>query len=167
MSLDRLRGLDLDLLVVLAALLETRHVSRAAERLGVTQSAVSRSLGRLRELFDDELLVRTGHGMRATARAEALRAPLGRWLANTEELVRPAEAFDPKVHPRRFRLSTADYGTEVVLRPFLQRIDREGLAVELELVPLTPEDLRALGRGEVDVVLGPRDDAGPGIVWSE
>src|SRR3954469_12753340 len=87
MSTAHLSGLDLNLLVQLDALLAEGHVTRAARRAGVTQSAMSRALARLRELLGDPLLVRTGRGMVMTARARALAAPLARALTDLQAVV--------------------------------------------------------------------------------
>src|SRR5690349_974701 len=85
---------DLNLLVVLQRLLETGSVTAAAERLGLSQPAVSRALGRLREAFADALFVRTPEGLRATPRAEQLRAELAAVLGRVESLL-AGTAFTP------------------------------------------------------------------------
>ena len=83
---------ELRLLTSLEALLETRSVSQAADRLGVSQPAMSRTLARLRDQLGDPLLVRSRGGMVPTPRAEALAGPLRRWLTQGEDLLRP-DAF--------------------------------------------------------------------------
>ena len=109
MHLAELARHDLNTLVALHALLETRSVSRAAERLNLSQPAVSRTLARLREAFDDPLFVRAQRGLRPTARAEALRQPLARLLQELGALLAPPE-FSPADSQRRFQLATTDYG---------------------------------------------------------
>src|SRR5215831_20739913 len=89
-----IQNVDLNLLVVLDVLLEERNASRAARRLGLTQSTVSGMLARLRDALGDPLFVRARHGLRPTPRAEALAAPLRRWLEDARGLVAAAE-FDP------------------------------------------------------------------------
>src|SRR6267143_7014926 len=79
------RGLDLNLLIPLRALLTERHVTRAAEKLGITQPAMSASLARLRTLFGDQLLVRGPKGLAPTPRAEQLHERLGRMMAIVEQ----------------------------------------------------------------------------------
>ncbi|WP_328700184.1 LysR family transcriptional regulator [Brucella tritici] len=86
-----LRSLDLNLLVILDALLDEAHVSRAADRLNLTQPAVSNALQRCRVLFNDQLLERGRGTMRRTPKAEALRAPLKTLLAGVLDLVDPPE----------------------------------------------------------------------------
>jgi len=103
------RGIDLNLLVVLHVLIRERSVSRAAERLFLGQPAVSGALARLRKLFDDELLVRTGHSMAPTTRALSLYAQLGPALETVRgTIVRQAD-FDPAVQQRVFRVGMRDW----------------------------------------------------------
>ncbi|OIS94203.1 LysR family transcriptional regulator [Brucella cytisi] len=114
-----LRSIDLNLLVILDALLDETHVGRAANRVGLSQPAASAALQRCRQLFGDELLERGRGTMRRTARAESLRAPLKSLLSEIEELVDPPEI--PLANIRQsLRLLMADYPALFVL-PLLQR----------------------------------------------
>lgn len=106
--------IDLNLLVAFDALLAERSVTRAAARIGIGQSAMSSALGRLRTLFDDELLTRAPEGMRPTPRALALAEPLRIVLRQVQVLVRRDEAFDPRTVARTFTISLPD-STEVLL----------------------------------------------------
>ena len=106
----------LQLLPALHALLEERNVTRAAKRLGLTQSALSHKLRQLRELLDDPLLVRGGQGMVRTARAEALMEPLQHSLRALHNALQPPRAFDPKTSQRIFRLSNSD-AAEIMVIP--------------------------------------------------
>ncbi len=115
-----LRRVDLNLLVALNALLEEQHVTRAAERVGMSQSAMSRALSRLRYTFQDPLFVRTSEGMTATKRARELTAPIQELLANIEILVQP-QTFDPSTANETFCIHTRDY----VAATFLQRVIEE------------------------------------------
>lgn len=117
MRLDHLRSKDLNLLVVLATLLETRSTTRAAARLGLTQSATSRALQRLRDQLDDPLFVRGPGGLVPTARAEALGAKLRHVLDAAADLMEPA-AFDPATARRAFVVGMADL-SETWLMPRL------------------------------------------------
>jgi len=166
-STERLQTADLDLLVVLDALLDEEHVGRAAQRLGRTPSAVSRALGRLRDQFDDELLVRTGHGMRPTARAKALEGPLRRWLLDADRLLQPVQAFDPARAHRTFRVCSADYGALVVIEPLFHRLVREYPAIDVDLRPYDATTAQALVAGEIDIVIGPRRPSAAGVIWGE
>ena len=129
---DNLATLDLNLLKALDALLRTESVSRSAQRLNVTQSAVSHALKRLRDIFGDPLLVRDGGGvMRATARAMALREPLERAMADIEGLLASARAFDPANSQRVFRLAMSDAMTVEGLPSIVQLIRREAPNVDV------------------------------------
>src|SRR3954462_7765711 len=110
-----LAGVDLNLLVALDALLTERSVTRAGQRVSVTQSAMSGALGRLRGLFGDELLVRSGQTMRLTPFAEALQPKLGAALAQLEETVFSRSTFDPVREQRTFTISATDYTSVVLL----------------------------------------------------
>src|SRR5215468_10963559 len=89
-----LGGLDLNLLVALDALLSERSVTRAAQRIGLSQPAMSNALARLRHLLDDPVLVRTGRGMEATARALELAAPIHQLLQDVRRALSPPPSFD-------------------------------------------------------------------------
>lgn len=145
-----LGAVDLNLLVALRALLTERHVTRAAARVGLSQPAMSHALARLRELFDDPLLVRTAAGMQPTPRAEALAPALTSALDELARLVAPPGAFDPRASTRRFRITADDY-TELVLLPHvLERVWKEGPDIDVQI--------RApVGRGIEDIVEGRAD----------
>lgn len=152
--MTNLRSIDLNLLVVLDALLRERHVTRAARQIGLSQPAMSSALARLRHLFDDELLVRTAAGMQPTPRAEALMEPLRQLLGQVERLLQGDHAFDAKTSSRRFVVRLSDFlGT--LLLPLL--MDRIGLAaphVFLDVVHLSPlQTCDALERNEIDVAV--------------
>jgi DNA-binding transcriptional LysR family regulator len=159
-------GIDLNLLAAMHALLEERSVTRAARRLGVTQPAVSRSLGRLRAWFGDPILVRAGGGMRPTARAEALAGPLRRALAELDAVVASEVRFDARTAPRRFVVSAVDYAHAVVLAPLAARLEEEAPAVSLVLRQASDRDERDLADGSLDLLVGPRQTSAAGVVWS-
>ena len=112
-----IRQTDLNLLIALNMLLEERNVTRAADRLGLTQSAASRMLGRLRASFDDPLFVRTSRGLTPTKRALDIAGPLRDYLFRLEKLLAEGEAFDPKSAGRRFRSAAMDYVQVALLSP--------------------------------------------------
>lgn len=128
-----LRG-KLDLLVAADVILDTENLTVAGERLGLSQPAVSRTLGRLREAFDDPLLVRVGGRMRPTPRAQALRAPLAALLRMAEDLYAPA-GFDPATAGRVFRAVIPDVVAAVILPDLLARLARDAPGCRLELLP--------------------------------
>lgn len=136
-----LARLDLNLLVALDALLTERGVTRAADRVGLGQSAMSHNLARLRALFGDELLTRGPEGMRPTPRALALAEPVRAALAQIQALLSRDEAFDPSTAERTFRVGLSD-STEVLLIPALLDRLREGApGVHLRLHNIDPSRL--------------------------
>jgi DNA-binding transcriptional LysR family regulator len=151
-----LAGVDLNLLVALDALLTERSVTRAGQRLSITQSAMSGALGRLRGLFGDELLVRSGQAMRLTTFAESLQAPLREALVQLEATVFSRSAFDPQREQRTFTISATDYTSLV----FLSRLPRELAAKRTHVrMRVTTNDvhgsIRRLEAGEIDLAILP------------
>ena len=150
-----LGAFDLNLLVALDALLAERSVTRAAGRIGITQSAASHALSRLRKLTGDELLVRGRDGMVPTIRAEAMRAPLRRALEQITGTLSSPGAFDPKTARMRVFIGASDYAELVLLPGIMARLVREAPGVELRV--LTPGQAPAseLAAGKLDFVLMP------------
>jgi DNA-binding transcriptional LysR family regulator len=111
---------DLNLLVLFQAVLEARHVGRAAERLHLTPSAVSHGLARLRRLLNDPLFLRMPKGVVPTARAMELAEPVADVLARARRVISIAEPFDPASSKRRFTLGAPDGILAVVLQPLLE-----------------------------------------------
>jgi len=148
-----IRKIDLNLLVVLDALLDERNVTRAAARLGYTQPTISGMLTRLRDLFGDPLFVRTQRGLLATPRAQALAIPLKQLLADSQFLV-AREAFDPANVEMTFNISSNDYMQHAVLVPFVKALRREAPQIKLAIAPPIIEGLsEALARGQIDLAV--------------
>lgn len=149
-----LAGVDLNLLVALDALLEAENVTRAARRIGLSQSALSSALGRLRQLFGDPILVRATGGMAPTPMARRLREPVRRALDEVAAMLRPAGPFDPKT-PHRFRIAVTDYVGLVLLPAIAARVLRAGPAIDLEVRTLDDWNLPAdeLDRGALDLAV--------------
>ncbi|WP_435124941.1 LysR family transcriptional regulator [Actinacidiphila sp. bgisy144] len=141
---------DLNLLVPLAALLEERHVSRAAEVAGMSQPAMSRALQRLRDTLDDELLVRTPRGYRLTPRAERVHRRLRAVLPRLEGLFAP-EGFDPASAAEAFRVAGTDF-TQVFAPAVFQRVFRESPRSTLHFRTWHDAIYEDLDRGVVDLV---------------
>ncbi len=151
----RLNGLDLNLLVALDALLEEQHVTRAGERVGLTQSAMSDALARLRRHYGDELLVRRGNRLHLTPLAEALRERVAEAISTATHAFGARATFDPGSSTRGFRIFATGIGL-VVVRPLLDRLAGAAPHVSLSLL-----DMDELGRDEggfrrSDGVIGPR-----------
>jgi DNA-binding transcriptional LysR family regulator len=149
-----IRAVNLNHLVTFDALLAERNVTRAARRVGVTQSAVSSALRQLRVTFDDPLFVRRASGVEPTARALALAEPIARGLAAFAAALSPA-TFDPMTATRTFVVAASDYVELVLLPALLRRLAAEAPRVRLEMVPWGLHEVpAALSRGEVDLMLG-------------
>ena len=154
-----MRRYDLNLLMVLDALLAERSVSGAARRVGIGQPAMSAALSRLRALFGDPLLVRSGSGMRPTARADAIAGPLRETLARIGTLIEPVPAFDPETSDRTFRVSGGDYVGMTVLPGLSERLARAGRGVDLRFRYMEKRAaLAALDDDVVDLALMVMDD---------
>jgi len=148
-----MRRLDLNLLVALDALLDERSVTRAARRLGLTQSTVSGMLARLRAALGDPLFVRVQRGIVPTRRASALAAPLKKLIADAK-VIATAERFDPATAAQTFSLSLTDYMQLTVLLPLVAALRREAAGIRLSVRPLVVDDLVAdLAGGEIDLVV--------------
>ncbi len=154
-----LAHLDLNLLLVLDALLAERSVSRAALRVGLSQPATSNALARLRQALGDPLLVRAQGEMTPTARALALKAPLAAALAQLRDALAPPLPFDPATAQRTFVLAASDHAQLLIL-PALAQALASWPGVTLRGVAL-PRDfpLAELESGDVDLVLGAFDVA--------
>jgi LysR family transcriptional regulator, nod-box dependent transcriptional activator len=155
----RFNKLDLNLLVALDVLLVERNVSRSADRLHVTQSAVSNALARLRDYFDDEILVPVGRRMELTPRAELLKEAVRDILVRIESSVTAKPLFEPRTSDRRFRIFVSDY-TMITLAPHVLALaGRQAKTVEFELLPQTNLAHRPLERGEADLLIIPSEYA--------
>lgn len=148
------RRIDLNLLVALDALLAERQVGRAAERLFIGQPAMSHALARLRELFGDELLVRTGRQMTLTDLATRLAPRVRAWLQDGAALVLQEPAFDPAQAQGLVRMSMPDGLESLILPPLLARLRAEspGVRVKVQLIEVE-RLLDALDADEVDIVI--------------
>ncbi len=161
MTLMRFKKLDLNLLVALDVLLKERSVSRAAEVLNLSASATSNSLGRLREYFDDELLVQIGRKMELTPRAEGLHAAVRDVLLRIDSTIADQPVFDPSGSDRTFRIFASDY-TQMVLAPALLALAaRAQSTVRFELLPQVAAPHKQLERGEADLLIIPTGFTSP------
>lgn len=151
--MNSLRGIDLNLLVVLEALLAERHISRAALRLQLSQPAVSHSLARLRQLLGDPLLVRGEGGLVLSPRAHELSGPLAEALAQVRILLGPS-SFQPATARRTFRLAMSDYGALVVLPRLLRAVRKAAPNIDLVVTQASREGMTAqVADGAIDVAL--------------
>ena len=144
---------DLNLLVYLDALLRERNVTQAANQLNLSQPAMSNGLRRLRELFDDPLLVRTSEGMTPTERALELEPIVREVLTSIDRAVQPRSEFDARNAHRVFRIMASDYAESTLFPSVLGKL--RTLAPGLTLDIMTPSDVSFLDveRGKVDMVI--------------
>ena len=147
-------SLDLNLLRIFDALLDERSVTRAGARLGMTQSAVSHALNRLRHTLDDELFVRTSDGMRPTARAVEIGPAVRAALAGLQTALTPA-VFEPATAHRRFTLVAGPYTSAVLLPQVAARLREAAPFVQLRIAGPDPRLIENLDAGEVDAALIP------------
>ncbi len=145
--------IDLNLLRTFDALMEHRSVTRAAAHLGVTQSAVSHALARLRNALDDPLFVREQNGLQPTARAEEMAGGVRRGLLQFRDALAPS-VFDPASAERHFTIAAGSYFCALLIPALVERIRQEAPGISLRLIPTTQMLVPLLDRGVIDVAFG-------------
>jgi DNA-binding transcriptional LysR family regulator len=156
----KLGALDLNLLVVFDAVMQERNVTRAGQRLGLSQPAMSHALTRLRHMLKDDLFVRSPKGMLPTPRAEQLALPIRTALEGLQHSLEPTQ-FVPSKATRSFRVAVDNYSAVVLVGALAGRISKTAPGVTLEFRPsgsLNIPDL--LDRGELDLAIGPFPEQG-------
>jgi DNA-binding transcriptional LysR family regulator len=153
--MSNLRSFDLNLLVAFDVLMRELNVTRAAEQMFVTQSAMSHILHRLRQQLDDPLLVKTPTGMKPTERALALTAPVRALLSELEQLIQPPLEFEASTSQRRFVLAATDYLEFLLIPALTGAIDRIAPSIDLHVKRTEASfPVTQLENGSLDVVLG-------------
>lgn len=149
-----LREVDANLLVTLDALLVDASVTRAAERLGRSASAISHALAKLREIFADELFVRAGQKLVPTAKALELAPTVHVILAGMESLLRPSKPFDPSLASRGFAIAASEAGELILVQPLRQRLAQAAPSVHADWMPShREENIEALRAGRCHFVI--------------
>lgn len=148
-----LAGIDLNLLLMLDALLGEASVTRAAARLAVTQSAASHALNRLRARFEDPLLVRQGGAMSLTPLGEQLQPRVREMLESIERLMTARSEFSPGRSVRHFSLIASDYAQMIVVPQLLRRVREVAPGVDLSIRAVR-EPERAISRGDFALMIG-------------
>lgn len=147
----RLRRLDLNLLVALDALLSTRSVTAAAQRLHVTQPSMSGSLARLREHFGDPLMVQVGRRLTLTPLGESLLHPVRQTLLQVEATIAMRPGFDPATSTRHFAICASEATVLALLTEVLRDVERQAPGITIELLPAEPALMgQMLDRGDLD-----------------
>lgn len=154
-----LRRIDLNLLVSLRYLLEESQVTAAADRMSISQPAMSATLARLRQLLKDPLLVRAGRQLVLTPFAESLLEPVSRLLEDIEQVLSVRPKFDPAQDSRTFTVAATDYMTLVFLRKVIFALPDLAHDVRLHVEPVLPSHPDQLRKGHLDMLILPREVA--------
>lgn len=152
-----LRQFDLNLLVALDALLKERNVTRAAERLFMSQPAMSGMLARLRQAFDDELLVRVGRNLELTDFAAGIADRVHKCVQDLEELVDSKPSFSPAEETRSFCIAASDYAVLLLFSPLMQRLTEAAPEISLHFLRLDVEAGDRIAAGEIDFGILPEE----------
>lgn len=151
----RFNKLDMNLLVVLDALLATQSVGKAAERLFLSQPATSLALGRLRDYFQDQLLVPVGKAMVPTPLAVELAVPVREVLVQVQTISRARPSFDPRATKRRFTIESSDYVIAVLLSEVIRRAATLAPLMQFDVRSLSPQTPHNLNSGECELLIAP------------
>lgn len=157
---ERLQSLNLNLLLTLDAVLRHRNLTRAAADLDVTQGAVSQSLARLREFFDDNLLVKVGNGMEPTALGETLQGHVADVLGLIDRTILVHEAFDPALASGTLNICLTDMGEFALMPPFLAHLQDSAPQMDVRTLNIPEERLvETMAAGHIDLAIaGPMGD---------
>ena len=162
---NKIRRLDGGLLLVFRELLRTGRASLAAERLGLSQPAISHALGRLRDLFGDPLFVRRPHGLEPTRRAQELRPQIEALISLAGEALSPHAGFDPATSERTFRIGAPEFVTALIGAELINRLKVVAPNVSFAIDHLSEADiLKHLRLGEGEFAIGRFGAARPGYV---
>lgn len=155
-SSNDIRKLDGGLLLIFRGLLRRRRTTAVARELGLSQSAVSHALTRLRDLFDDPLFVRRSHGLEPTQRALELMPRIDALIDRLGDMLKRHETFNPAESERRFMLSAPEFITSMIGARLVNTFRRLAPKASFVVDFISPDlALEALRRGEIDVALGP------------
>ncbi len=156
MNLDKLARIDLNLLVILQVLIEEQSVTRAAYRLNLSQSALSKSLNRLRDTLEDPLFQRTSHGLKPTAHALTLAKLLPDVLQDLYQLTQPP-SFDPATSHRKFSFSMVESAYETLIPYFIGSLLSQAPDIQLDSYLWTGQSFHDLQQGQIDFGIAGRD----------
>lgn len=157
MRATHLRQADLNLLIVFTVLAEERNVTRAAARLSLSQPAASRALQRLRDMFHDDLLIRTSSGYQPTPKGERLLHELELTLPRLDRLL-SGDEFDPAAEETSFEIATTDHASHVLCPLLCRTMLAPAGKVSFHFMPLHDGTFEAMEKGRIDLVLN-ADDA--------
>lgn len=147
-----LRKIDLNLLVIFDAVYVEKHVTRAAQKIGLSQPAVSNALTRLKHLLEDELFVRAANGLQATPRAQELAGSIHKILAELEHIL-DKEDFDPQTAKRTISIACVDFFEAIMLPPLAKFLNQNAPGITLRILPTSGKSFEYLDRGDVDFAI--------------
>ncbi|AUD79211.1 LysR family transcriptional regulator [Kangiella profundi] len=156
MQTENIRSMDMNLLVLLDVLLEEKHISNAADRLHMSQPAVSRSLQRLREMLADPLLVRVGNGYQLTDKAAELQPKLKSWLADFMCMIQP-EKFEPANAKGEISIMSMDLEMSLFMPNLWQDLQAQAPNVALRSFNIRPDGISLLEQGDIDFLVSEED----------
>ena len=152
----QLRRLDITQLIVFSGLLRHRKMTTVAEEMGLTQSAISHALGRLRETFGDDLFLRTQSGVEPTARALELESSINELLRLASEVLSAKRSFDPMVDERVVRIAGREFETAIFSGPIVELLRREAPLMRVSFKSLSEvTSLKGLETNQHDLAIGP------------
>ncbi|MCD2172371.1 LysR substrate-binding domain-containing protein [Rhizobium sp. C4] len=151
----RFKNLDLNLLVALDTLIRVRNVSRAADEMFITQSAMSNALGRLRDYFDDPLLIQVGRTMELSPLAASLEPSLREIIVRIEAAIVSTPSFVPEEATRTISLIVSDYTLHTIMPTFLDMVTRQAPRLQIDFKPQQNLPHLLLERGEADLLIAP------------
>jgi DNA-binding transcriptional LysR family regulator len=157
MRITHLRQADLNLLVAFTAVAEERNITRAASRLLLSQPAVSRALQRLRDMFHDDLLIRTSNGYEPTPKGERLLQDLATMLPRLDRLMAGGD-FDPSTEDANFRIAATNHAALLLVPPLYNSVLSKPTKVNFSFLPLHAGQYEALEKGRLDLVLNADHD---------
>jgi len=163
-----LRSVNLNLLTVFDAIMAENNLTRAADKIGMTQPAISRSLSQLRHIFDDKLFLRTARGVKPTSRAIELSAPIHQALNLIVGALEPGNQFDCSKSERHFNLVLSEYGDAVLLPRLMKRLNQQSASVTINTLSSPRADIeRELHFGKVDLYLWPKPIIKDGVTTQQ
>lgn len=163
-KINTLHKIDLNLLVTLNVLLEEKNVTRSAVRLNLSQPTVSHQLARLREVFNDPLLVPTYRGMQTTSRADAILEKLTNGLSLLEQVIQPLSEFNPKTTTKSWKIAASDYVGNVSIFPNIAKIMSSAPLSRLSIIDIQPRHiLEQLDNREIDLAFHITNEAPQGL----
>lgn len=156
-----LAGVDLNLLVVFDALMAERHVTRAGERIGLSQPAVSAALKRLRHLLKDDLFIRRSDEMQPTRKAQELAVPLRQALTQIQAALKP-QVFEPTTAQRSFKLATNDFAASMLLPILGAKLSAEAPGIDLRVIYADDAlGMKLLDEDAIDLAIAPFENPAP------